>query len=243
MIGAETVQEFGPGSVRGWKVSVGISQHLDLAMPIEKPAPLSGVVFIDVDGNGARTGTEPLAAGVRVRSGVEEAVTDALGRFRFVTSGGRGSVTIDPTSLESGLLPPDSPVVPTTPHIGVPVVPATSLEIEVFLDEDGDGVRDPGENSLPDVSLSLVNEPGSAWALKTGRDGTTRLHSLRPGEYLIEIVPESLPWRARAPDPTPVRLLGGQTCRIQIPVQPRTVKFRALADPANDPASEGGSDR
>ncbi len=243
MIGAETVQEFGPGSVRGWKVSVGISQHLDLAMPIEKPAPLSGVVFIDVDGNGVRTGTEPLAAGVRVRSGVEEAVTDALGRFRFVTSGGRGSVTIDPTSLESGLLPPDSPVVPTTPHIGVPVVPATSLEIEVFLDEDGDGVRDPGENSLPDVSVSLVNEPGSAWALRTGRDGTTTLHSLRPGEYSIEIVPESLPWRVRSPDPTPVRLIGGQTSRIQIPVQPRTVKFRALADPEIDPASEGGSDR
>ena len=117
----------------------------------------------------------------------------------------------------------------------------------MFLDEDGDGVRDPGEDSLPDVSVSLVNEPGSAWALKTGRDGTTKLHSLRPGEYSIEIVPESLPWRARAPDPTPVRLLGGQTSRIQIPVQTRTVKFRALADPAIDididTGSEGGSDR
>jgi hypothetical protein len=243
MIGAETVQEFGPGSIRGWKVSFGVRQRLDLAMPIKKPAPLSGVVFIDVDGNGMRTGTEPLAAGVRVRSGVEEAVTDALGRFRFVTSGGRSSVTIDPTSLESGLLPPESPVVPTASHIGVPIVPSTSLEIEVFLDEDGDGFRDPDEDPLPDVSLSLVNEPGSAWALQTDRTGTTTLRSLRPGEYLVEIVPESLPWRAQAPDPTPVRLLGGQTGRVRIPIRTRTVKFRALADPAVDRASEGGSER
>jgi len=244
MVGAETVQEFGPGSFRGWKVSVGVRQHLDLAVPIEKPAPLSGVVFIDVDGNGVRTGTEPLAAGVRVRSGVEETETDALGRFRFVTSGGRASVTIDPASLESGLLPPESPVVPTAAHIGVPVVPSTSLAIVVFLDEDGDGIQDPGEDPLPNVSLSLVNEPGSAWALQTDQNGATTLHSLRPGEYSIEIIPESLPWRAFAPDPTPVRLLGGQTGRTRIPVQTRTVKFRALADdPVADPVSEGGTDR
>ncbi|MBK5097828.1 MAG: hypothetical protein JJE01_08600 [Gemmatimonadetes bacterium] len=243
MLGAETVQEFGPGSVRGWKASIGIRQSLDLAMPIEKPAPLSGVVFIDMDGNGVRTGTEPLAAGVLVRSGVEEAVTDGLGRFRFVTAGGRSSVTIDPTSLESGLLPPESPVVPTAPHIGVPIVPSTALEIEVFLDEDGDGVRDPGENTLSDISVSLVNEPGSAWALRTGRDGTVRLNSLRPGQYSVEIVPESLPSRARLPDPTPVRLLGGQTGRVRIPVQTKNVRFRALANPLVDPALEGGSDR
>ncbi len=243
MLGAETVQEFGPGSVRGWKASIGIRQQLDLAMPIEKPAPLSGVVFIDRDGNGVRTGTEPLAAGVLVRSGVEEAVTDGLGRFRFVTAGGRASVTIDPTSLESGLLPPESPVVPTAPHIGVPIVPATALEIEVFLDEDGDGIRDPGENALSDVSVSLVNEPGSAWALKTGRDGTVRLNSLRPGQYSVEIMLQSLPSRARLPDPTPVRLIGGQTGRVQIPVQTKAVRFRALADPADATAMEGGSDR
>ncbi len=243
MLGVETVQEFGPGSVRGWKASIGIRQQLDLAMPIEKPAPLSGVVFIDMDGNGVRTGTEPLAAGVLVRSGVEEAVTDGLGRFRFVTSGGRASVTVEPTALESGMLPPESPIVPTAPHIGVPVVPATALEVEVFLDEDGDGIRDPGENVLPDLSLSLVNEPGSAWALKTGRDGTIRLNSLRPGDYSVEIVPESLPWRAKLPAPTPVRLLGGQTGRVQIPVQTRNVKFRALADPEDAAAMEGGSDR
>ena len=243
MIGAETEQAFLPGSASGLRISAGIRQQLDLAMPIEKPAPLSGVVFIDIDGNGVRTGTEPLAAGVLVRSGVEEAVTDGLGRFRFVTSGARASVTIDPTSLESGLLPPESPVVPNGPHIGVPIVPSTALEIEVFLDEDGDGVRDPGENLLSDVSVSLVNEPGSAWALRTGRNGTVRLNSLRPGDYSVEIVLESLPTRARLPDATPVRLIGGQTGRVRIPVQTKAVRFQALRNSAVDPAMEEGSDR
>ena len=49
--------------------------------------------------------------------------------------------------------------------LAMPIGKAAPLCGVVFIDEDGDGVRDPGENPLPDLPVSLVNEPGSAWAL------------------------------------------------------------------------------
>lgn len=228
LVGAESAYAFENGIDRSWKFSVGVRQDLDLAMPIERPAPLSGVAFIDLDGNGARASTEPLAEGVRLKSGFEEAVTDALGRFRFVSYGGRSSVTVDPASLPSGMLPPDAPIVPGSAHIGVPIVPATALEIVLFLDADGDGHRDSNEPPVPNAAISLINEPGSSWAVQTGSDGTATLRSLRPGDYLIEIVPESLPWNATAPEIAPIRLIGGQASRIELAVGNRAVRRSAL---------------
>jgi hypothetical protein len=227
LVGAENAYALESGIDRGWKFAVGVRQDLDLAMPIERPAPLSGVAFIDLDGNGARASTEPLAEGVRLKSGFEEAVTDELGRFRFVSFGGRSSVTVDPASLPSGMLPPDAPIVPGSAHIGVPIVPATALEIVVFLDSDGDGRRDTNEPPVPNAAISVINEPGSSWAVQTGGDGTATLRSLRPGDYLIEIVPESLPWNARAPEVAPIRLIGGEASRIELAVGNRAVRRSA----------------
>ncbi len=59
----------------------------------------------------------------------------------------------------------------------------------VYLDSDNDGVRDPGEEGIPDVDVQLVPistlVPQSTLVMTTGHDGSYSFSDLSPGQYEV----------------------------------------------------------
>ena len=59
----------------------------------------------------------------------------------------------------------------------------------VFLDLDGDGVQDPGENGISSVTLQLLDSSGNPIAVtETDADGGYDFSGLPAGDYQVEVV-------------------------------------------------------
>ncbi|MCZ6784282.1 MAG: metallophosphoesterase [Proteobacteria bacterium] len=65
-----------------------------LLLPLVSAADVTGVVFVDLDGDGSRGPGEPGQSSVAVSNGREVAKTDAAGRYRLPDSGPRGLVFV-----------------------------------------------------------------------------------------------------------------------------------------------------
>lgn len=115
-----------------------------------------------------------------------------------------------------------------------PVAGTGAASALVFLDQDGNGKRDPGE---PPISDAVVLTPGVGMAARTGADGRATLAGL-PSDQRTDILvaPESLEDPTWTPSHAGVRLLSraGRTAIVDLPVTisgevTGTVRLRPLA--------------
>ncbi|HMR62970.1 MAG TPA: SdrD B-like domain-containing protein, partial [Anaerolineae bacterium] len=68
------------------------------------------------------------------------------------------------------------------------VVQLLTLGNQVWFDNDGNGRIDPGEPSVPEVTVNLLNTNGQVLATTTtDRNGFYLFPGLRPGDYIVEI--------------------------------------------------------
>ena len=179
---------------------------------------MTGVVFSDVNGNGARDAGEPGLSGVSVVVGSQTVVTDASGVY---TASGvpAGSVSVDivEASLPAGSVQ-TAGVDPSTMIVtGGGTVDAGSDGFQqrgsvtgvVFNDMNGNGAQDVGELGLLGVSVVVGSQ-----TVTTNVAGVYTASGAPVGSVSVDIVEASLPTgsvQTAGTDPTTVTVSGGAT--------------------------------
>ncbi len=87
----------------------------------------------------------------------------------------------------------------------------------VFLDENGNGIQDPGERGIPLAEVRVLSTP---WSLRTNGTGNFTINNLPQGAYSLTIDLASLPLGYRIGDGEHMRfsILDQQVTDIKIPV-------------------------
>lgn len=162
----------------GWRTAIGVRRRLSLAIP-GRPESRDGIVFLDMDGDGARDRDEPGVAGAMVRSGESSALTDHRGRFIHSARG--NDVAVEASTLPVGWL-----------HYAgsgssrvVPLVRPAALAVRVHLL----GGDDPRESDSPFelVSLVLRDADGGQRIGHLDALGGALFSGLPPGRYVVAL--------------------------------------------------------
>jgi len=157
---------------------------------------ISGVSFVDLDGDGVRDPNEPPLAGVTITlrdpSGnvVATTVTGSNGTYVFsnVTPGNYTVNETDPSGFVS-TTPNTVPV--TLPPGGSASAnfgdkPVGTVSGAVFEDLNGNGQQDPGEPGIRNTTVQLLNSGGTVIATTTtNADGSYRFDNVAPGNYTV----------------------------------------------------------
>ncbi|MFW6205602.1 MAG: OmpA family protein, partial [Gemmatimonadota bacterium] len=206
--------DYASGRAESSRLSVGVRRRIGLPLPTRRRPVLEGVVFDDRNGNRVLDTGEPVLPGIRVQLGALRATTDADGRFEFFDRGG-DALRVVTSSLPSGALVPADVYLPGTGNVQVPVMRTASLELELFLDRDGDGVRDDVESAAGGATVSVEGPYGSSRLGVTDDEGRIRFTGLGIGEHTIR-----------------VERAGGEPYEARITLEPGAHVTRSLAVPA-----------
>ncbi len=161
------------------------------AGPSVQRAGVAGRVFLDENGNGRYDPGEELIAGVRIRAGMVNAISDSRGAYRIwdLLPFDPITVVVDSTTLPSPLWVPELAGVRIEPGpnryrpLDIPIAPGGTLEGRVIR-----GGEVAGPKGLGGISLTLRNlSTGWEQNLVTFTDGDFYLMGLKPGEYEIHL--------------------------------------------------------
>lgn len=183
--------------------------QLDVDYPVNGTASLSGIVWFDRDGDGARESGEGPIGGVTVAvtwAGpdgpvVIEVVTGPDGRWSLEDiPAGDYTAVVDLATVPDGLVPSTDTSVSVTVPIGGSgfvehgVTQPASIGSLVWIDRDRDGLQDPGEPGIAGVRVELYDVDGVfVMSVVTDPDGAYLFEDLTPGTYTVRIVAETLP--------------------------------------------------
>lgn len=181
------------------------------ALPFDTPEPIvnlfggrrggsvRGTAFLDRDLDGRHDEDEPVIAGLALRLGGEDALTDAdgaylvrvpTGTYRWVFLGGA------PASTEAAVAPFLEVTEDSRQVVDLPFVPVVSLAVTLFDDVDGDGQRSAVEAGIPFGGVLV--EGAVARAVRVDIRGDAVVTGLVPGTYVVRVDPNALPARYRA---------------------------------------------
>lgn len=157
-------------------------------------ARISGLVFEDEDGNGRRDPGEAALASVTVRlfevdgtTSVGTAVSATDGSFAFSGLAAQAFVVEETDPEGFGSTTPNRRTVNLAGLSQVEVVFGDQRQGMVsglvFIDANGNGLRDPGEAGLPGVQVSLNSVP--ARDTTTGADGSYAFTDVPSGSYTV----------------------------------------------------------
>lgn len=185
---------------------------------------VAGIVFADVNGNGARDPDEPGVAGVTVRIDGRSAAQSA-GDGRLAVEGvgeGQYVISIDDATVPAGLVPARTQVeivVVTggTSEVAFGLVPGATVRGVAFLDENGDGRLTAGEAEIEGVVLVLL--PGGGLRTSDG-SGSVEFGHLLPGAYTLAVDLTALPpeLKVGGTGSLPVVLRPGEAAEVHIPL-------------------------
>ncbi|MEM6687956.1 MAG: SdrD B-like domain-containing protein [Planctomycetota bacterium] len=207
------------GSEGGLRLSPNRLTQIDLGSGIQAvgydfcerpPAEISGLVFVDRDGDCFFDTGEVGLGGVEIElldaSGnvVSRTTTDASGRYAFDgLAEGRYSIReIQPAGYlhggqRAGSGGGDDSLADLIRNIDIEFgeslvrydfceLEPASLQGQVFVDRDGDCVRDDDEDPIAGVLIELRDDSGVIVATtRTGADGTYRFDNLAAGDYTV----------------------------------------------------------
>lgn len=185
-----------------------------------QPARLGDTVWEDSDADGIQDAGEAGLAGVTVDlhdaagNVVQTTTTDSAGQYGFEVSGGTYTVAVRAPGgylvSASGQGPDrgaDSDIGINGRSAGITLAAgaiddsidaglyrAASIDSQVWLDANRDGVRNAGEAGIANVKVVLLDASGNAVASAvTGADGSYAFDGLKPGSYSLSFDPATLP--------------------------------------------------
>lgn len=210
-----------------WRVSLGVTREIGLPLPIRRAPVVEGVVFEDLDGDRRRDPREPALPGVSLRLGALRTTTDEDGRYRFLDDG-RGPLRVAPGALPAGTIVPRDAYLAATGTVDIPVIRTAQLRLRIFLDRDGDAVRDPLEPVASDAGISLVDVHGRTRAAAADEDGQVRFGALPAGEYRLLVYPAGSDGPDEEPFETSLTLEPGGTHdqAVAVPLRRREIRVR-----------------
>jgi len=204
-------------------VTIGYTRPFHVFGPL-KVGRVAAEVFIDANGNGRRDVDEAGALGVTVRIDERSAArTDAAGRATIDSvREGEYRVSVDENTIPVGLIAMQPEVRARVTADGkTPVAfaltPGATLRCLVYLDENGNGIRDKTEQGVADVNAAL--QPlGRVTA--TDLDGLLLFRDLKPGTYTVTLDGRVLPNNIKLAGVTSytATLAAGATASCELPV-------------------------
>jgi hypothetical protein len=219
----------------GWLYGLRVGRGT--ALPRVSSSETRGIVYKDLNDNGALDPGEPGVSGVVVRRGNESAITEADGSYRFLGMT-RDSVTLDPSSLKVGMIA--GSVRQHANRREIAVVAVSPVEIE--LDRSGSDLVQADTSALADIAVLARDDSGRVWVSRRSSAAVAVFDALPPGHYTVQIdlgdSQEKLETRAALP----VFTVNGTTAakRVKVALFARPVKVKNLDQPNAPPAPDGG---
>ena len=181
----------------------------DVDFGIVGDASLEGTVWSDVDGDGIVDPAESGVPNVTVRvvwHGPEGAVTipvvtGADGSWVLPSlPAGAYDVELDDTTTPTGTVPTtattDAVTLPVGGHgrVDFGIAEPASVGSTVWIDDDGDGLKDPGEEGIAGVVVELLDASDLIVAVATtDAEGGYRFEGIPPGTYTVRLVSSTIP--------------------------------------------------
>ncbi len=214
-----------------WRLSLGVSRRIGLPVPVPRQPALRGIVYEDRNGNRVHDPDEPTLEGVRIRVGRLQATTDEDGTFQFRDTF-RGPVTVDPATLPAGMVVPIDVYLPIAGSIDIPVVQTASLELDLFIDLNNDGKRDPAEQPATGTVVSLINASGASQDAVADDQGRARFGAVSPGTYTVRVYGAANGQQAGSPVQIQVTLNPGAhvSTTVAVPAHSREIRMGAGAN-------------
>ena len=192
---------------------------------------LSGIVFLDEDGDGQPDpGEGPVEGAVFVLGG-EQRMSGADGSFAFPSCApGIHELDLQPHSLPpgraaTGLWPRLITIQPGDEvRIAIPLTRSGGLSGRVFRDHGNDGHMDPEDEPLTDVRVLLRRGGAKVTESLTDAEGGYRFPGLTPGDYVVELDPAWMPVGWMPTVPLPQRAVvapGGEGRVVPLGIAPR----------------------
>jgi hypothetical protein len=158
---------------------------------------ISGVVYLDWNGNGIQEPGEDPVSGVGILLGIATAIqTGDDGRFSFVgVPVGDQTVGLDLAALPATFDPPSSTSVTLPVSRGKPieaafgVLPLGLIRGRVYQDVNGDGQLGPEDQPVDEV-VAVLDEGARS---ERAREGRFEFDGARPGMHQVELAVDSLP--------------------------------------------------
>ncbi len=179
---------------------------------------LGDTVWLDENRNGVQDNGEGGIPNVLLalsdgNGGSQTAVTNGSGFYSFVDlMPGTYTVSVDPTTLPTGLGPTFDLDGTNTPNTTQVALAAGQVRVDVdfgyvdivgsigdtvWRDDNGNGVQESGEPGLAGVTLTLSNNDGSLGSTVTDANGLYTFDDLLAGQYTVAVDPASLPGDVR----------------------------------------------
>ncbi|WP_293178660.1 SdrD B-like domain-containing protein [Oceanithermus sp.] len=188
-----------------------------------KTGRVEGVVFADLNGDGRIQEDEPPVIGAYLSCGSLQAMSGAEGRYVLEAPPGDCALSAEDASGQYGLTAPLELRFERnrTERLDVPLVPVAGVSGVVWLDRNGDGVRDEGERALGGAVVELAGPDGKAHKAYSDGRGRFQLGGLPPGRYVLRLGSEGLP-RGYVPGaPQELELRPGPLPFVEVAAVPR----------------------
>ena len=195
-----------------------------------------GVVYQDLDQDGARGENEPGVPGVVVRRGDARATTDRMGRYRLPLNA-RGRTRIDQGTLPSGLLAHPLLAADSLERLDLPVLPTGTVVIELALEADESG-------RVPDVDLSVAvvmlrDASGFEWVGRRAGGTTALFEGVPTGSYTAVFDFTQLREAVRVRGETSVTVRAHRTQTVRVAVLGRALRIFTPSGRTPSPAPRG----
>jgi hypothetical protein len=205
-----------------WAASLGVRRTLGLPLPASQPTAVSGLLFLDANGNGRRDEGEVGIAGVPVQLGSASVTTDAAGRFAFFETR-RGDVVVLQRFLPDGVMLRPGFSTAGGAYLEIPAVRTGSLVLTTVL-ADSTGAA----GTLAGVRIRLEDRDGRERRGVTDESGIATFPALLAGPVTVTATTPG----ARPGDPDTVTVLqldvtpGEPTARtLEVTRRARPVRF------------------
>jgi hypothetical protein len=182
----------------------GTGHDVDGYQPPDDLGNLHGVVYEDTNGNGTQDPGEPGIAGVDVtitdsEGSIQTLVTDSNGEYATTVPAGETLVDIEQADINPLFARTEGtdPTKVTVPAGGTGsdvdgFQPPGVVAGTVYEDTNGNGVQDPGEPGIPNVSVLITDANGNEQILHTDENGNYAA-KVPAGDTTINIDETTLP--------------------------------------------------